>query len=88
MPKEWVVPLKTLASSAPGCTVLTSWICFSSGGLDLVKTTITMLGLHLSEKKCVFLPQITLIGRVFGTVLVTSGRQGPFLPQKFGFDEV
>lgn len=79
------MPLKALASSAPGGSALPSWMCFSTGGLDLLKTTITVLGLHLSGKKCVFLP---LMGKVFGTVLVTSGKQSSFLPQKFGFDEV
>lgn len=78
MPKEWVVPLKALASSAPGCSALTSWMCFSSGGLDLVKTTITVLGLHLSGKKCVFLPQITLKGRHLGLVLLPVENRVPF----------
>lgn len=27
------------------------------------------------------------MGKVFGTVLVSSGKQSSFLPQKFGFDE-
>lgn len=82
MPKECVVPWKALASSAPGCSALTSWICFSSEGLDLVKTTIAVL-----KEMCISSPY-PFNGKVFGTVLVNRGKQDSFLPQKFGFDEV
>lgn len=41
----------------------------------------------LRKEMCISSPD-PFNGKVFGTVLVTSGKQDSFLPQKFGFDEV
>lgn len=44
----------------------------------MVKTTVTVLCLHLAAKKCLFLPQIPLMGRYLGLCLLPVENKIPF----------